>query len=119
MLAFRVVLNPKIKLSMLEYLYGKVESDLIKWQEKMSLERTELYKIFSIILMLMSQVLNNHNILHLSLHQHLHKVVEELKVRPKEFYGVIVLTLSFFLSFFVNSICLICLYISKFLILGN
>ncbi|XP_039119073.1 zinc finger BED domain-containing protein DAYSLEEPER-like [Dioscorea cayenensis subsp. rotundata] len=45
-LAFGAILDPRIKLSMLEYFYGKVESDSTKCQEKVSLVRTKLYTLF-------------------------------------------------------------------------
>ncbi|KAH7672025.1 Tam3-transposase (Ac family) protein [Dioscorea alata] len=45
-LAFGAILDPRIKLSMLAYFYGKVESDSTKGQEKVSLVRTKLYALF-------------------------------------------------------------------------
>ncbi|KAH7667122.1 Tam3-transposase (Ac family) protein [Dioscorea alata] len=45
-LAFGAILDPRIKLSMLEYFYGKVESDSTKCQDKVSLVRIKLYTVF-------------------------------------------------------------------------
>lgn len=45
-LAFGAILDPRIKISMLEYFYSKVESDPLKCQEKMSLVKTKFYKLF-------------------------------------------------------------------------
>ncbi|KZV17238.1 hypothetical protein F511_20769, partial [Dorcoceras hygrometricum] len=45
-LAFGAILDPRIKLSMLNYFYSKVESDPLKCQEKMSLVKRKLYKLF-------------------------------------------------------------------------
>ncbi|XP_042457659.1 zinc finger BED domain-containing protein RICESLEEPER 1-like [Zingiber officinale] len=45
-LAFGAILDPRIKLSMLEFFYTKVESDYVKFQKKMELVKTKLYKLF-------------------------------------------------------------------------
>ncbi|XP_019183560.1 PREDICTED: zinc finger BED domain-containing protein RICESLEEPER 2-like [Ipomoea nil] len=45
-LAFGAVLDPRLKLTMLGRLYDKVEEDPIKCQEKMSLLKRKLYKLF-------------------------------------------------------------------------
>ncbi|KAG6493999.1 hypothetical protein ZIOFF_049012 [Zingiber officinale] len=45
-LAFGAILDPRIKLSMLEFFYSKVETDSPKCQEKMDLVKTKLYKFF-------------------------------------------------------------------------
>lgn len=45
-LAFGVVLDPRYKLSMLKYFYSKVEMDEAKVEEKVSLVKTKLYKLF-------------------------------------------------------------------------
>lgn len=45
-LAFGAILDPLIKLSMLEYFNGKVESDSTKCQENVSLVKTKLYTLF-------------------------------------------------------------------------
>nr|GMD66309.1 zinc finger BED domain-containing protein RICESLEEPER 2-like [Ipomoea batatas] len=45
-LALGAVFDPRIKLSLLECLFSKVESDPIKCQEVMSLLKTKLYKLF-------------------------------------------------------------------------
>ncbi|KAG6517745.1 hypothetical protein ZIOFF_021143 [Zingiber officinale] len=45
-LAFGAILDPRIKLSTLEFLYSKVESDALKCQKKMDLVKTKLYKLF-------------------------------------------------------------------------
>ncbi|KAG6501710.1 hypothetical protein ZIOFF_041593 [Zingiber officinale] len=45
-LAFGAILDPRIKLSMLEFFYSKVESDSLKCKKKMDLVKTKLYKLF-------------------------------------------------------------------------
>lgn len=45
-LAFGAILDPRIKLSMLEFFYSKVEDDYVKCQEKMELVKRKLYKLF-------------------------------------------------------------------------
>ncbi|XP_075474686.1 zinc finger BED domain-containing protein RICESLEEPER 1-like [Primulina tabacum] len=45
-LAFGVILDPRIKLSMLEVFYSKVESDFVKCLEKIELVKAKFYKLF-------------------------------------------------------------------------
>ncbi|XP_073298541.1 zinc finger BED domain-containing protein DAYSLEEPER-like [Primulina huaijiensis] len=45
-LAFGVIFDPRIKFSMLEFFYSKLDDDPIKCQEKMLIVKTKLYKLF-------------------------------------------------------------------------
>ncbi|KAG6494612.1 hypothetical protein ZIOFF_042372 [Zingiber officinale] len=46
MLAFGAILDPRIKLSMLEFFYSKVENDSLKCKKKIDLVKTKLCKVF-------------------------------------------------------------------------
>ncbi|KZV21278.1 zinc finger BED domain-containing protein RICESLEEPER 2-like [Dorcoceras hygrometricum] len=45
-LAFGAILDPRIKLSMLNYFYSKVETDPLNFQEKMSLVKRSFTRFY-------------------------------------------------------------------------